>query len=200
MVPVDFISPDIFAYVVLPILIFIARILDVSLGTVRMIFIARGIKYLAPIIGFFEIMIWLLAIGQIMNNLTNPITYIAYALGFSAGTFIGILLEEKLSLGKVVVQIVARRRVPEMIAHLNEEGFRVTSVNAEGLKGRVKFIFTVTGRKKVRRIVHIIESYNPEAFYSIEDVRSVSEGVIVHKKRKGFADYLQIFSHLRKGK
>ena len=89
-----------FAWVVLPILIFLARICDVSLGTVRLIFVSRGFKYLAPVIGFFEVLIWILAMTQIMQNLTNPICYLGYAGGFATGNYIGILIAEKLSLGE----------------------------------------------------------------------------------------------------
>jgi len=83
-------SSKLFAWVVLPVLIFIARVADVSLGTVRVIFITRGLKYFAPIVGFLEILIWLLAIGQIMRNLSHPICYIAYAGGFATGNYVGI--------------------------------------------------------------------------------------------------------------
>jgi uncharacterized protein YebE (UPF0316 family) len=89
------ISPEILTYVVLPVMIFFARICDVSLGTIRVIFISKGVKYLAPIIGFFEVIIWLLAIGQVMNNLTNFVAYIAYGAGFASGTYIGMIIEEK---------------------------------------------------------------------------------------------------------
>ena len=70
-------------YVILPVMIFCARICDVTMGTIRVIFISKGIRYLAPVIGFFEVIIWLLAIGQVMNNLTNAVSYIAYGAGFA---------------------------------------------------------------------------------------------------------------------
>ncbi|MBI2112485.1 hypothetical protein HYT52_03045 [Candidatus Woesearchaeota archaeon] len=86
-----------FTHIILPVLIFFARIADVSIGTVRVIFIAKGFKYLAPVLGFFEVLIWLTAIQQVFNNLTNAFTYIGYAAGFATGTYVGIILEEKLS-------------------------------------------------------------------------------------------------------
>jgi len=92
---------EIYALIGLPLLIFFARVCDVSLGTIRIIFISKGIKYLAPIVGFFEILIWLLAISQIMQNLTNPYYYIFYAGGFATGNLVGIILDEKLSIGTV---------------------------------------------------------------------------------------------------
>jgi uncharacterized protein YebE (UPF0316 family) len=85
---------DIYAWVLLPLMIFFARVCDVSLGTVRIIFISKGIRYLAPFVGFFEILIWLLAISQIIQNLTNRYYYIFYAGGFACGTFAGIIIDE----------------------------------------------------------------------------------------------------------
>ncbi len=102
------ITPELFAYVVLPIMIFCARICDVTMGTIRVIFISKGIRYLAPVIGFFEVIIWLLAIGQVMNNLTNVVSYIAYGAGFAAGTYIGMYIEEKISLGLTSVRIITK--------------------------------------------------------------------------------------------
>ena len=90
-------------------LIFAARIADVSIGTVRLIFISRGLKYLAPIVGFFEVFIWLMAIGQIMQNISNPVCFVAYAGGFAMGNFVGMCIAEKLSLGVVMVRVVTMR-------------------------------------------------------------------------------------------
>src|SRR5512136_1275959 len=110
-----FVSTDLFTYVVLPILIFCARICDVSLGTIRVIFVSRGYRYLAPVLGFFEISIWLLAIGQIMRNLNNWTAYLAYAAGFALGTFVGITLEERLSIGMVIVRVITKRDCSPLI-------------------------------------------------------------------------------------
>jgi len=123
----SFLSPEIFTYVILPIMIFCARICDVSLGTIRVIFISKGIKYLAPIIGFFEVIIWLLAIGQVMNNLTNGVAYIAYGAGFASGTFIGMIIEEKISLGLTSVRIITREDPAELMKYLRSHDYGVTS-------------------------------------------------------------------------
>ena len=94
---------DVYAWIIIPFLIFLARVADVSIGTIRLIFISKGLKYLAPVVGFFEILIWLMAIGQIMKNLSNPICYIAYAGGFATGNFVGICIAEKLSLTAALI-------------------------------------------------------------------------------------------------
>jgi len=106
---------DIFAWVILPILIFLARVCDVSIGTIRIIFVSKGIKYLATFLGFFEILIWLMAISQIMQNLTNVYYYLFYAGGFSTGIFVGILIDEKLSIGTVSVRIITRTDASKLI-------------------------------------------------------------------------------------
>ena len=106
---------EIYAWILLPLLIFFARVCDVSLGTIRIIFVSKGIKYLAPIVGFFEILIWLLALGQIMQNLNNVFYYIFYAGGFATGNYVGILLEEKLSIGTVGIRIITKREAEKLI-------------------------------------------------------------------------------------
>jgi uncharacterized protein YebE (UPF0316 family) len=171
------VSSDLFAWVVLPLLIFFARICDVSLGTIRVIFISKGIKYLAPLIGFFEVIIWLLAIGQVMNNITNVASYIAYGGGFAIGTLLGMMIEERLSLGTVVVRVITSQDAKELAAFLRKAGYGVTSVQAEGSTGPVTMLFTIAKRQDAPEIVGKIKEFQPTAFYSIEDVKSVAEGV-----------------------
>ena len=173
-------------WVVLPLLIFLARVADVSLGTIRVIFISKGFKYIAPLIGFFEILIWLFAIGQIMQNLGNWISMFAYAAGFAGGTFVGMIIEEKLSFGEVLVRVISKHNVPEMVSKLEEDGYRLTSVNAEGEKGEVKVIMIVTQRRRAGNIISIIKGINPDAFYTIEDIKSVGEGSVSMVSKKGF--------------
>ncbi|MCK5000444.1 MAG: hypothetical protein KAS23_12960, partial [Anaerohalosphaera sp.] len=97
-------SVDVYGWFVLPLLIFLARVVDVSMGTVRIVFVSRGFKFLAPVMGFFEVLIWILAISQIMQNLNNPACYVAYAGGFAMGNFVGMWIAEKLTLGVVLVR------------------------------------------------------------------------------------------------
>ena len=101
-------TSSIFSWVILPMLIFFARVLDCSIGTLRIIFIARSKKLLVPLLGFIEILIWLVAIRQIMENLTNVFYYIAYAGGFAMGNFVGICIEEKLAMGKLIFRIITQ--------------------------------------------------------------------------------------------
>ena len=175
MIDPTFFSSDIFVLVVLPLLIFIARILDVSVGTLRIIFVSKGMKYLASLLGFFESLVWILAISQVMQNLNSWVTYIAFALGFSAGNFVGIFLEERIAMGNLIIRIITRRDATELVRFLRESGYGVTSVDAEGESGRVKLIFTICKRRNLEKIIGIIKSFNPRAFYTIEDVRFVQD-------------------------
>ena len=114
---------EIYTWVLLPILIFVARVCDVSLGTIRIIFVSKGIKYLAPLVGFVEILIWLLAISQILQNLSNVYYYIFYAGGFAIGNFVGIIIDERLSIGTVSVRIITRKDAKELTNALKNEDF-----------------------------------------------------------------------------
>jgi uncharacterized protein YebE (UPF0316 family) len=172
-----FLNSDIFKFVVLPLIIFSTRICDVTLDTLRIIYVSRGLKILAASIGFFEVLIWLFAITQIFKNLTNPLYYVAYAGGFAMGNFVGIFIEERMAIGTVVVRIITQKDAAELIEQLKNAGYGVTHVDAQGAQGPVKIIFTIVKRKDIDHVLGIIQLSNPLAFYTIEDVRSVREGV-----------------------
>lgn len=194
-----FLESSAFTWVVLPLLIFFARITDVSIGTMRLIFVSKGYKYYAPILGFFEVIIWLMAIGQIMQHLDNILCYIAYGAGFATGNYVGIYLEEKISLGTVVIRIIPKKDSPELITRLREANFGVSAVEIEGMTGKLKMLFTIVKRKDLRDALVIIHQANPQAFYTVEDVRTASEGYFrIARKQHSFSQTLFGFS--RKGK
>ena len=172
-----FLNSELFKFVVLPLIIFSTRICDVTLDTLRIIYVSRGIKLLAASIGFFEVLIWLFAITQIFKNLTNPFCYIAYAGGFAMGNYVGILIEERMAIGTVVIRIITQKNADELIELLKNEGYGVTYMDAQGAQGPVKIIFTIVKRKNIDHVLEIIRSNNPQAFFTIEDVRSVRKGV-----------------------
>jgi uncharacterized protein YebE (UPF0316 family) len=176
---------DFFTWVGVPFLIFLARITDQSIGTIRLIFISKGFRRLAPFIGFFESLIWLLAIREILNHLDNYMCFIAYAGGFATGNYIGMLLEEKISIGTVIVRVIPRRETSQLLNYLTENNYGFTVVDAQGSKGDVKIIFCVIKRKDLEHFISLIKTYNPNAFYSIEDVRTVNEGIFRKGNRRG---------------
>jgi len=192
------VTSDFFAWVVLPALIFSARVADVSLGTIRVIFISKGLKYIAPVIGFFEVIIWLLAIGQVMQNLTNVASYIAYGAGFATGTLMGMMVEERLSLGTVIIRVITRRDSSELVSHLRSLNYGVTELNAEGSTGQVKVLLMVIKRQDSKEVVAKIKQFNPQAFYSIEEVKSVRDGVF--PEQTGWGLFRDPWGFFRKGK
>ncbi|MCJ7650653.1 MAG: DUF2179 domain-containing protein, partial [Candidatus Lokiarchaeota archaeon] len=162
--------------ILLPALIFCSRVVDVTLGTLRIVFISQGRKKLAPIVGFFEILVWLVAMGQIFSNLTNFIYYIAYAGGFAMGNYVGLVVEGKISLGLLSLQLIIRDNPEKLVNILKEQGYSITTMTAEGPKGLVKMVLLVIKRKNLRNILETVRSNNPKAFISVEQVKSVSGG------------------------
>lgn len=178
------ISPQIFESVIVPILIILARVLDVSIGTLRIIFVSKGLKYLAPFLGFFEVLVWLIAIGQIMKNLTNPVNYIAYAFGFALGNYIGILIENKIAMGVSLIRVVTAREASVLVENLRSKGLIVTSIEAEGNRGPVKVFFTIVKRKELKTVISDINAFNPNAFFTIEDIGFVNQRLLPTRNDK----------------
>ncbi len=191
----DFVIPSF----LIPFLICAARILDVTVGTLRIIFVSKGFRKIAPVLGFFEVLIWLAAIGQVMQNLTDIVNYIAYALGFSLGSYIGMTIERKLSLGMAVIRIITARDAKELISYLRKQGFGVTVTDAQGAKGKVQVIFTVIARTSLRAVVEAILKFNPHAFYTVEDIQSAAEGVFPGGAEKRLSRLIAMLGE-RKGK
>jgi len=163
-------------------LIFFARVTDVSLGTLRIAFISRGEKALAPIIAFFEMLIWLFAIGALVQNLTNLAYYFAYAGGFATGVFTGLRLEDRIALGSRMIRTITEDDASELSTALREAGWGVTAVRAAGASGEVHLIFSVIKRADVPQYMAVVYRHHPDAFCSIEDVRSVQKGVYRGRK------------------
>lgn len=180
------VEPTILHWVIMPLFIFCARIIDVSLGTIRIILVSKGIRGLAAILGFIEVLIWIIAIGQIMQNLTNFLNYLGYAAGFATGTFVGVLIENKLSIGKVVIRIITKKDSTELLEFLLINNYHLTTMDAEGRFGNVKIIFLVLQRKEVPQLISIINRFNPNAFYTIEDVRFANEASSIPKNNPFF--------------
>lgn len=189
-----------YTWFILPSLIFFARIADVSIGTVRVIFVSRGFKYLAAIVGFFEVLIWILAMGQIMQNLSNPVCYIAYAGGFAMGNYVGMWIAEKLSLGMVLIRVVTKKDARPLVEHLKTENYGVTSIAGHGSSGEVQVVFTIVPRREVRAVVELVKKFNPNAFYTVEEVDFVEKGVYPLRKSWRDIGLLKIWRPFRKGK
>lgn len=158
-------------------IIYFARIADVSVGTLRAYFLTRGFKKYATFFGFFESITWILAIGQIFKNVDNPIAYLAYAGGYATGTFVGMLIAERLNVGDVILRLIPKNDVSELINVLRENGYRLTVIHGEGRDGKVDILFSVINRKRLTKAIKLINQTNPNAFFTIEEVRKVNEGL-----------------------
>ncbi len=161
----------------LPVLVFVAEVCVVTLSTMRTIFVARGMKFLAPLLGFFEISIWLFAIGQIMQNLNDVSCYLAFAGGFTLGNFFGISLEQKLALGSVVVKVITHQDAAELVRNLQDAGYGVTTVDAQGTRGPVQMVWSVIRRKELDSVVELVRQFDADAFYSVYDLQSAASQV-----------------------
>ncbi|WP_016776366.1 DUF2179 domain-containing protein [Anaerophaga thermohalophila] len=166
-----------YSWVLIPALIFLARVADVTIGTVRIVFISKGLKILAPILGFFEIFIWLLAMTKIFQNLDNWFYFIAYSAGFATGNYIGLIIEEKLALGYANLQIITQKPGITLAKKLADQGYGVTWHEANGSRGEVTVIYCVIKRSNFKHATSLIKEFNPKAFYTIEDVRFANQGV-----------------------
>jgi uncharacterized protein YebE (UPF0316 family) len=172
-----FYDSGLFTYLVLPLLIFLARICDVTIGTVRIVMVAKGQKFWAPILGFFEVLIWIVTMSKVVQNLDNWVNYVAYAGGFATGNLVGLILEEKMAMGIVKIQIITRKEATQLIEALKNANYGITHQDAMGGTEKVSIIYSIIKRTELPKVEEIIRSYNPKAFYSIEDVKFVNLGI-----------------------
>ncbi len=188
-------------WVLLPLLIFLSRIADVSIGTIRLILVARGYRLQSAFLGFCEVLIWVVVIGVVLKNLTTPATYIAYAAGFAAGNSIGIYIEEWLSLGYIGLRVITNLDATELVRALREdEQCGLTVADAEGSRGPVKILYAVMQRKHAPRVIRKVREFNPRAFYTIEDIRTLNDAFVPYGGLPARRFTLRRLSPFRKGK
>ena len=157
-------------------LIFILRVSDMTLDTLRVLFVMRGKKRIAWILGFFQSAIFVLAIGRVLTQLNNPLNIIGYAAGFATGNVVGMLIEERIAIGHVLINIISPRRGSAIVDHLRQNGYAVTELSARGKDGMVSMINCSVLRKQVDPVRELVNEIDPEAFITAEDVRPVRRG------------------------
>ncbi len=158
--------------------IFVAEMVVVTLCTLRTIFLSRGMRLLAPLLGFFEVSIWLFAIGEVMRNLGDARCALAFAGGFTTGTFLGILLEQKIALGSVMVRTITNKEVAPLLNALREAGYGVTCLEGLGATGPVHVVFTVVPRRELPAVKALLKGFDPAVFYSIDALQAAAAGVV----------------------
>lgn len=157
-------------------LIFLLRVTDMALDTLRVLMVMRGRKGIAWILGFFQSAIFILAISSVLTHLDNPLNVIGYAAGFATGNVVGMWIEERLAIGHVSITIVSSRRGAAIADHLRAEGFGVTEIPARGKDGMVSLLTCSVLRKNVADVRNLVNEIDAEAFITAEDVRPVRRG------------------------
>ncbi len=191
MLSVSFLQSDLFNWLILPLFIFLARTCDVTLATLRNVFIARNIRKIVPFLGFFEVLIWLVAVTQTVKNLNNFVSYLAFAGGYSMGIYVGLAIEERLALGKQVIRIITNQDTFNLITALRNANMGTTVIDGHGSKGPVKVIFTTLKRKDVQFVDNLINQHTPGAFYTVEDIRNSSQGVFPENPNESRYSFLK---------
>ena len=160
-----------------PLLIFFARICDVTLGTLRIIFISKGKKTLAPFVAFFEVFIWIIVISELLSHANNFFSYVCYAGGYATGSYVGMYVEERLAIGIQLLQVYTKKTPDDLLQQLNQANFGATIIEGEGMNGPVSIVQTVVNRKNIAQVEAIINQFDPEMFYVMTDTRTVQRGI-----------------------
>lgn len=156
--------------------IFAMRVSDMSMDTLRMLFVMRGRKGIAWVLGFFQSVIYVLAITSVLSQLNNPLNIIGYAAGFATGNVVGMLIEERLAIGHIHLRIISPRLGAGMAQILRDAGYAVTEISARGKDGMVSILSVSVLRKDVPHVEELVHEKDPEAFMTSEDVRPIRRG------------------------
>jgi uncharacterized protein YebE (UPF0316 family) len=156
--------------------IFALRVSDMSMDTVRMLFVMRGKKKFAWFLGFFQSVIYVVAISSVLAHLGNPLNVIGYGMGFATGNVVGMFIEERLAIGHTQVSIISSRLASAVVDRLRKEGFAVTEIPARGKDGTVGLLNVSILRRDIDKVETIVLETDPEAFVTIEDVRPLRHG------------------------
>lgn len=167
--------PDIAWYI--PILIFLARVIDVSIGTVRTIMVIGGMRFIASVLGFVEVCVWALAVGGMVSYLPNPFAILAFAGGFATGSYVGMMIESKMALGYRIVRVINSKPEHDVAGQLRKNGYKVTRLDGSGMNGPVEIAFTAIKRRRLPETLELVRTIAPEAFVSVERAER-AEGLV----------------------
>lgn len=166
-------------------LIFFARICDVSMATVRTLMVVQGRRVQAAVIGFFEVIIYVTALGKVVSGLSDPRNLLAYALGFASGNYIGILIEEKIALGNLTAQVILKtNRNGDLIDSLRDSGFGVTAIQGYGKEGTREILNIIFKRKDLDKLKETLYEFDDEAFITVNNTKPISGGYFSPKRKK----------------
>lgn len=159
-------------------IIFVLRAVDVGMATVRIVLLSRGRKGAAAVIGFFEALIWVVAVSRVLGGLDDPLRLVAFAAGFAVGTYFGSIVEGWLAIGQALIRVVTPCDSAPVASLIRMQGFGATVLNGDGMNGEVQVTFTVVPRRKVDSVLRLISEANKEAFVTIDDTASLD----LHKR------------------
>lgn len=160
-------------------IIFGLRIIDVSLGTLRIAMLVRGNRLYAGALGFFESLVWLIAAAEVLSNLDSPLKYIGYAGGYAAGTMLGTTIEKWMALGSILLRVIEPVDRPDSAAEaLRKAGYYATVMNARGRDGDVQIIFSVIPRRKQGEVLRLVRRINPNAYVTFEQTSKASTATV----------------------
>lgn len=172
--------------ILLPLIIFFGRIIDVTLGTLRIIFVSKGQKTLAPLIGFFEVFIWIVVISQILSRANDLVAYLSYAAGYATGNYVGIIIEQRIAFGVLVCRIYTNNQPGRLVSMLSDKGYGTTIIEGMGAKKKVYIVEAVVERKAMKEIDRFIKEFDKDTFYTAEDLRERNKGVFPTKTITNF--------------
>jgi uncharacterized protein YebE (UPF0316 family) len=168
----------------LPLVIFLAEMLVVTVSTLRIIVVSRSLRLLASFLGLVEISVWLFAIGQVMQNLNNVACSASFAAGFTLGNYLGITLESKMAMGSVIVRLITRRDATALAESLRAANYGITLVEGQGATGRVQIILAVIPRRELNAVVGRIKEFDAGAFYSVDMLQTTAAGIYPLARRQ----------------
>jgi uncharacterized protein YebE (UPF0316 family) len=167
-----------------PLVIFLLRIVDVSMATTRQLLVMRNARVAVPVLGFFEVLIWIFAVGSAIRNMGSPWHVLGYASGFAVGNVVGLWIEEKLAMGLASIQIVSRTGGVALAVALRDRGFGVTQWAGQGRDGNVEVAHTVVKRRQIEEVLAVVDEWGPDAFVSVEEPRAIRRGWMFPGRRK----------------
>lgn len=157
-------------------LIFLARVTDVSLGTLRVLLLVRGRRFFAASVGLFEVSIYVLALKYVVDRLDNPLSLVVYALGFATGNVVGSIIDEKVALGQVMAQVITLKEPLGLATFLRESGFGVTITEGQGREGSHPILNLGLPRKQLKSLHQMVKDWDPGAFVVVQEARSIYGG------------------------
>lgn len=164
-------------------LIFFARVIDVSMGTLRVLFLVRGRRLLAATIGLFEVTIYLMALGYVVGRLNDPFSVFIYALGFATGNVVGSIIEEKVALGQVIAQVITLKEPLQLAESLRASGFGVTITEGQGREGCHPILHIGIPRKQLKTLYKTVNEWDKDAFVVFQEARSIYGGFCQLKRK-----------------